>query len=82
MLRGSFIILAGRLTGDAGGDPDGDSGGVVGSISKDSVEARWPRRGAEDPSAAGSSSSALPGGAADLESVPYSTVRCDEASGG
>lgn len=76
-------MLAGRLTGDAGGDPDGDSGGVVGSMSKDSVEARLPRgRGTEDPSAAGSSSSALPGWAADLESVPDSTVCCDEASGG
>jgi hypothetical protein len=39
------------------------------------------RRGAEDedPSA---SSSALPGWAADFESAPDSSVRCDEASGG
>jgi hypothetical protein len=76
-------MLPGRLTGDAGGDPDWDSGGVVGSMSKDSVEARLPRRrGAEDPSAAGPSSSALPGRAADLESAPNSTVLGDEASGG
>lgn len=76
-------MLAGRLTGDAGGDPDWDSGGVVGSISKDSEEARLPRRrGAEDPSAAGPSSSALPGWPADLESDPDSTGVCDEASGG
>ena len=75
-------MLAGRRTGDMGGDPDWDSGGVVGNMSKDSEEARLPRRGAEEPSAAGPSSSALPGWAVDLASAPDSTVLCDEASGG
>jgi hypothetical protein len=69
-------MLPGRSTGDSDRG-EGDSGGVVGNISKDSEEARLlRRRGAEDPSAAGPS----PCWAADLASVPDSMGW--EASGG
>lgn len=77
-------MLCERLTGEAGGDPEGDSGGVVGNMSKDSEEERPSRLGGtQEPSAAGLSSPALPIRTGDLTSAPDSTVRREEeASGG
>lgn len=70
--------------GDVGGDPEVDSGGVVGNISKDSEEQRPARTsGTNEPSGAGIPSAALPIWSGDLASAPDSTgVREEEASGG
>lgn len=76
------MVLWDRLTGEVGGDPEIDSGGVVGSISKDSEDERRSRsrsRKSVEPSAAGPSSRTLSIWTGDLASVPDSTVL---ASGG
>jgi hypothetical protein len=76
-----------RLIGEPGGEPEMDSGGVVGSISKDSEEERpWGSYADEVrlPSGAGTGPSRVrPVSTGDLASVPDSTVlREEEASGG
>lgn len=77
-------MLCERLTGDGGGDPELDSGGVVGSMSKDSEDERPSLgSGAKEPSATGRPSATLPAWTGDLASAPDSTVfREEEASGG
>lgn len=75
-----------RLTGEPGGEPDIDSGGVVGSISKDSEEERpWCSyaEGVRLPCEAGTGPSRVrPVSTGDLASVPDSMLREEEASGG
>jgi hypothetical protein len=85
----TLTVLCDRRTGEMGGDPEFDSGGVVGSISNDSDEDRPSRLSrATNPSADGPAmavrSRSLPAWTGDLASVPGSTELREEveASGG